>query len=336
MKKIILSLLIVTSMQSCSQKPETMINQNPNITANNIVDEIAKQVVHYPSEKIFKIKYSNDACYFEMYVNGVRVYKKSNRVLGNTAVEINHLLFFKSRKCTVTYKMYPMFETKEYPKILNTFVDETDLELILKSYDLKNEEADDIEYIKHKAPQKEEKVIPDYSRYKFAEAGKTYYEGSFDFDVAVPYELHPPFENAQDLRKLDPKQLEAKLLKKYKEVWNVYQNKEYDNIARLEYSALKDLYVSNYDSKEIINENISILFDKIYNRTTFQMQPIEKYKIEFFANGKMAALMQDTKDNRFRGNNALWAKVDYDGGLRPYFLNIHCYIPEGETEFKVY
>lgn len=32
------------SFTACSQTKETMINQNPSITADNIVDEIAKQV----------------------------------------------------------------------------------------------------------------------------------------------------------------------------------------------------------------------------------------------------------------------------------------------------
>ena len=45
MKKAVLTLFLLLSLQSCSQK--TMITQNPNITADNLVEEIAKQVKHY-------------------------------------------------------------------------------------------------------------------------------------------------------------------------------------------------------------------------------------------------------------------------------------------------
>ena len=66
------------------------------------------------------------------------------------------------------------------------------------------------------------------------------------------------------------------------------------------------------------------------------MQPLKKYKMEYFAGGKLAALMLDTNDNQLRGNTALWAKVNYDHGTRAIFLNRYFYIPAGETEFKVY
>ncbi|MDQ0595524.1 hypothetical protein QFZ37_003893 [Chryseobacterium ginsenosidimutans] len=169
-----------------------------------------------------------------------------------------------------------------------------------------------------------------------SEQEKTFYEGRFEVNIDVPYNSEPPFENAIDLRKMNNNELETKLLKKYKEVWNIYQNKQYDNIAKLEYNSLKDLYVSTYESKEVIDKNINILFTEIYKSSTFKMQPIEKYKLEFFADGKLAALMLDTEDNRLRGNTSLWATVNYDGGIRGIFLNRYFYIPQGETEFQAY
>jgi hypothetical protein len=135
---------------------------------------------------------------------------------------------------------------------------------------------------------------------------------------------------------MDKNELEVRLLKKYKEVWNIYQNKEYDNIAKLEYNSLKDLYVSTYESPEVIKKNINILFTEMYKSSTFKMQSIEKYKLEFFADGKLVALILDTEDNRLRGNTALWAKVDYDGGTRGIFLNRYFYIPQGKSEFMAY
>lgn len=335
MTKILYASVFLFSILSCSQKQKTMLNQNPDITADNIVEEIAKQVKHYPSEKIYNLGYSNDKCYFDMYVDGIKLNKAFNKALGNTAVEINNVIF-KSGKHTVSYKMYPLGKSKEYEEVFNTLVEGTTLEFDLTSYDKKNANAQDVEYTTHKAPQISQELSPGYFKDKFVGSGKTFYEGSFEINIDVPYTSHSAFEKAQDLRKVDKKELQEKLLKKYKEVWNIYQNKELDNIARLEYNTLHDLYVSTYDSKEVINKNISTMFNDIYKNSSFQMQPIEKYKLEFFADGKLVALMLETNDNQLRGNTALWAKVNYDGGTRGFFLNRYFYIPQGETEFKVY
>ena len=339
MKKAILTLFLLVSLQSCLQKKETMITQNPNITADNLVEEIAKQVKHYPSEKIYGIDYSNNNCYFDMFVDGIRAYRYPGRgVVGSTAIEINELLFH-SGKHTISYKMYPLYTLEEggVTTTQNTLVNNSYVALKVKSYDLKNEEADDILYAEYTTPNIAIKNAQgDTISYKFAGSGKTYYEGSFEVELDVPYQLQPPFATAQDLRKMDQKLLMTKLLAKYKEVWQIYKNRELDNIARLEFDNLKHYAISNYETKETIAEDWKVFYNVYKNNNTFEMQPLENYKLEFFADGKLVALMLDTKDNRFRGNTALWAKVDYEGGIRPLFLNRYFYIPQGETEFKVY
>ena len=338
MKKAILTLFLLLSLQSCLQKKETMITQNPNITADNLVEEITKQVKHYPSEKVYKIRYSNDNCYFDMFVDGIRAYRYPGRgVVGSTAIEINELLFH-SGKHTISYKMYPLYTLEEegVTTTQNTLVNNSYVALKVKSYDLKNEEADDILYAEYTTPNIATKNAQGDTIYKFAGSGKTYYEGSFEVELDVPYQLQPPFATAQDLRKMDQKLLMTRLLAKYKEVWQIYKNRELDNIARLEFDNLKHYAISNYETKETIAEDWEVFYNVFKNNNTLEMQPLENYKLEFFADGKLVALMLDTKDNRFRGNTALWAKVDYEGGIRPLFLNKYFYIPQGETEFKVY
>ena len=56
----------------------------------------------------------------------------------------------------------------------------TNFLLSLDSYDLKNEDASDIEYISYEVPKTEEKVTENYSKNKFIASGKTYYKGSFN------------------------------------------------------------------------------------------------------------------------------------------------------------
>ena len=339
MKKAILTLFLLLSLQSCLQKKETMITQNPNITADNLVEEITKQVKHYPSEKVYKIRYSNDNCYFDMFVDGIRAYRYPGRgVVGSTAIEINELLFH-SGKHTISYKMYPLYTLEEegVTTTQNTLVNNSYVALKVKSYDLKNEEADDILYAEYTTPNIAIKNAQgDSISYKFAGAGKTYYEGSFEVELEVPYQLQPPFATAQDLRKMDQKLLMTKLLAKYKEVWQIYKNRELDNIARLEFDNLKHYAISNYETKETIAEDWEVFYNVFKNNSTLEMQPIANYKLEFFADGKLVALMLDTKDNNLRGNTALWAKIEYEGDIHPLFFNSYFYIPQGETEFKVY
>ena len=309
--------------------------QNPNITEDNIVDEITKEIKHYSKEPVYLLEYESYYCHVEVFVNNIPVFKQFSKPLTSSAFDISQA-FLKNGKQKVTYKMYPVGKIEGQNEDFSTLKDISYLKFTLITDD-KNASSGSMgnNIMEYKTPSTEVKISEGYSEQKFVGAGKTYYEGSFDINVDVPYNLNPPFENAQDLRKLDKKELESKLLKKYKEVWEIYQNKELDNIAKIEYNSFKDLFVAGYDSKEIIEENMKVFYDA-YKSSSFEMQPIEKYKLEFFADGKMVALMLDTADNRFRGNTALWAKVDYDGGMRPLFLNRYFYIPQGETEFKVY
>ena len=73
MKKAVLILFLLLSLQSCSQK--TMITQNPTITANNLVEEIAKQVSHYNYEPIYQVDFEFGHCYIELYINDILSYK---------------------------------------------------------------------------------------------------------------------------------------------------------------------------------------------------------------------------------------------------------------------
>ena len=334
MRKIILSIIIVTSLVACSQKNETMISQNPTITAGNIAEEIAKYVKHYPSEKIYAISYTNNKCYFDLYVNDIKVNRNFNGPRGNSAAEINNVIFENGTQ-KVTYKMYPIGETEVYDEIYKTLTDDSYLEFELNSYDLKKEGEDDEVYMSYKTPTTEIKISEKYSEEKFIATGKDFYEGNFTINVEVPYKLNQPFENAQDLRKRDRKELETKLLKKYREVKEIYQNKEYDNIAKLAFDNLKSTFISSYVSKKEIEDSWEKLI-KLYGDSEIEMLPLENYKLEFFAEGKLVALMTISQEEKKRGRNALCGKLISGKGSSIFEIKHYFYIKEGETEFKVY
>ncbi|WP_444666997.1 hypothetical protein [Flavobacterium columnare] len=331
MKKIISITILISLLINC-KKQEQKIMQNEKVTSNNIVQLITKNIKYYPQEKVYKLGYIANYSFFELYINDIPLDNSYSNFSSSSAFEINTRVF-KSSKYKVLYKMFPVGRVND--EIFDKLRDNSYLDFTLKSYDLKNENASDIIYSHYKTPMNKVQISEKYSEEKFVGAGKTYYEGSFDIEVQVPYEIHPAFEKAKDLRKIDKKELEAKLLSAYQKVWNIYQNKEYDNIAKISFDSMKDELVSKYASKEEVAEYWNYLLTA-YKSDTFQMQPIKDYKLEFFADGKLVALMQNTEDYRYRGNTALWARVNHDGGMRPLFCNRYFYIPEGESEFKVY
>jgi len=57
MKHWFLWVFVLLMFYSCSSPAP--VNQNPNITADNLVEEIAKQVKHYPSERIYVVEYNS-------------------------------------------------------------------------------------------------------------------------------------------------------------------------------------------------------------------------------------------------------------------------------------
>ena len=61
---IVLACVALLTFQSCSQP--TPVNQNPNITADNLVEEIAKQVKHYNYEPIYQVDFTLGHCYIEL------------------------------------------------------------------------------------------------------------------------------------------------------------------------------------------------------------------------------------------------------------------------------
>jgi hypothetical protein len=332
MKTNFLSLIVACFIISCADKKESKIMQNPKITAANIVAEIVKNIKHYPEEKVYSLGYSSSYCFFEVSVNDLPIFKEFKNPGGNSGFEINPCIF-KSGKQKVFYKMHPIGEFEE--EFFKTLRDNTYLKLDLVSYDLKNQDASDVTYSYYKTPSKTIKISEGYSEEQFIASGKDYYEGNFEIDVTVPYEMHPAFENGKDLRKMNKNELQTKLIDSYQKVWNIYNNKEYDNIARISYDTWKDEFSSKYDTEEFVTEFWTALLGS-YKSDTFEMQPIKDYKLEFFADGKLVALMSTNPDFRNRGNTVLWAKVKHEGALRPLYMNRYFYIPEGETEFKVY
>ena len=112
MKTKILSLILAYFVISCAdKKKESIIMQNPGITAENFVAEVIKNIKLYPEEKVYKLRYGNSYCFFEVSINDLPIYKEFKYMAGS-AFEINPFVF-KSGKQKVFYKMYPIGKFEE-------------------------------------------------------------------------------------------------------------------------------------------------------------------------------------------------------------------------------
>ncbi|WP_294960966.1 hypothetical protein [uncultured Flavobacterium sp.] len=320
--KILIVLLFINLVSSCQNKTQPIM-QNSEITEKNIVNKLASNIHHYDDEPMYQLLITNDWCSSEILVNDILAYKNFQEPLDGPTVDINNYIF-KNGAQKVTIRLYPVGKYKN--KDIDKFIAETGMSITVNEYNARTEK--DKEIVKYSAPRKNDQ------RDSFEAIGKTYYEASFIFNATIPYKVEG-FENARDLREWDAAILHKKLLQEYNKVKAIYQNKNYDNIARISYANLKNQVISKYQTREYINEVWEMLME-VYKLPTFEMQPIENYKMVFFADGKLVALMQDSKDSRVRGNSSLWAKFNRGEGIETLFCNRYFYIPKGETEFKIY
>lgn len=299
--KIFLSLLISICLLNCSQS-KNEIHQNQNITAANIVQEITKQIKHYPVENIYGFNHNGNKCYFEIFINDIPAFRNFTNDVPN-AFEINNLLNGNGTY-KVTYKLYPANNESDVSQPADKLVDDSDLKFALYSYDLKNKSADDVEHFKYEIPKLETKITKDYSTYKFEGSGKKYYENSFEIKVDIPYALKFPFENSTDLRKLDKEELQKKVLKEYQNIREIYLKKDADGIAKLTYDRLKDDLVADYANDAKVKAAWAQL-NEIIIKGDVDILPLEKYKMQFFANGRLVALITDGSDPEIRGVDVL-------------------------------
>ena len=128
---IVLACVALLTFQSCSQPAP--VNQNPNITADNLVEEITKQVKSYNYEPIYQVDFEFGHCYIELYINDILAYKNYGEGGGSSSFTINpYLLNFSNQ--TIKLRMYAREEFGE-------FLNNSAVKLGIGSYDNQNDKV---------------------------------------------------------------------------------------------------------------------------------------------------------------------------------------------------
>ena len=320
MKKAVLTLFLLLSLQSCSQK--TMITQNPNITANNLVEEIAKQVSHYNYEPIYEVYFEFGYCYIELYINDILAYKNYGEGGGSSSFTINpYLLNFSNQ--TIKLRMYAREEFGE-------FLNNSAVKLGIGSYDNQNEFA-----IEKRQSNLFIYQTPEDENGFFKYAGKEYFEQTVTFTLPeVPYKIEG-WKDSQDLRNFDKKLLEQKVLQAYQMIQKSFKERDLDGIAQFSFNGMKDLAIAQYFDEEEVQEGWEELI-AIAGADNLEFYPLENYELVFYGEGRLVGLKSKKKDKGFRGASALLCKFKREGKWVGAELDYLLHIPKGKTEFEIY
>ena len=319
MKHIIFILFVLIAFQSCSQP--TLVNQNPNITANNLVEVIAKQVKHYPSEPQYVMHYFNGVCNFEIYINDLKVVKSFNNESFKTSERINPFLLSKNNQLKII--LYPRDSVNK----LNL---QAGLDLKVNSYE--NTDRFSIE------KQQSNLFIyqtPEDENGFFKYAGKEYFEQTVAFTLPdVPYKIEG-WKDSQDLRNFDKKLLEQKVLQAYQMIQKSFKERDLDKIAQFSYNKMKDQAIAQYFDEEEVQEGWEELIS-IAGADNLEFFPLENYELVFYGEGRLVGLKSKKKDKGFRGASALLCKFKREGKWVGAELDYLLHIPKGKTEFEIY
>ena len=319
MKKAVLILFLLLSLQSCSQK--TMITQNPNITADNLVEEIAKQVKHYNYEPIYQVDFKFGHCYIELYINDILAYKNYGEG-GSSSFTINpYLLNFSNQ--TIKLRMYA---TEEFGEFLNNSA----VKLGIGSYDNQNKfsiEKQQSNLFIYQTPEDENGF--------FKYAGKEYFEQTVTFTLPeVPYKIEG-WKDSQDLRNFDKKLLEQKVLQAYQMIQKSFKERDLDKIAQFSYNKMKDQAIAQYFDEEEVQEGWEELIS-IAGADNLEFYPLKNYELVFYGEGRLVGLKSKKKDKGFQGASALLCKFKREGKWVEAELDYLLHIPKGKTEFEIY
>ena len=316
---IILACVVLLAFQSCSSP--TPLNQNPNITADNLVEEIVKQVKHYPSEPQYVMHYFNGVCNFEIYINDFKVVKSFNNESFKTSERINPFLLSKNNQLKII--LYPRDSVNK----LNL---QAGLDLKVNSYE--NTDRFSIE------KQQSNLFIyqtPEDENGFFKYAGKEYFEQTVAFTLPdVPYKIEG-WKDSQDLRNFDKKLLEQKVLQAYQMIQKSFKERDLDKIAQFSYNKMKDQAIAQYFDEEEVQEGWEELIS-IAGGDNLEFFPLENYELVFYGEGRLVGLKSKKKDKGFRGASALLCKFKREGKWVGAELDYLLHIPKGKTEFEIY
>ncbi|MFV0536865.1 MAG: hypothetical protein ACK5M3_05755 [Dysgonomonas sp.] len=327
MKKNIFILLITAFVISlfinCTnkEKKDNPMNNTSTITSVNLVHRVVDSVRHYPQEPIYYIFITNMLCNYEILVNDFLVERSFSKGVLATPVYIN-MGILKSGPQKLTYRLYPFEEV---------FRDETRMTIELGQQDRQIDS--DTTLLEHRSAYTVKMVGSDNDmrREVFIASGEKYYEHTITFDATVPYE-NKGWLDGQDLRKFDRDELYQAVLKYHQDYKKIYETKNADKLAQLNFRSILEFSQSEYkkerEIQEVWNEYLEMLnIDK-------EFPPMDNIKMSFYGDSRMVCLEHINEEPLYKNRSAFYFKYKKGGNIRGRFIRLYLYLPKGKKDLS--
>ncbi|KFF10097.1 hypothetical protein B0A62_20030 [Flavobacterium hydatis] len=302
MKKIITLFCLSISLLSCAQKEV----KKENIMSKENIQKIAtiyKEVKLYDYNPSYTLHINKAGGFsYEFLINDYPVDKKYESGTRTGSFPINPALL-KSGMQKVTIRMTPPVDKNfDMGKLIDP--DYSELEFRITKGDYKRDKAaQHVEVFK-------------YTMSKLKEA-LPYYEINLEFEAKLPYQLKG-WENSVDLSKEDSKDLKLEVEKFYKEMIKTYEGKDINTLAGNYYNRTLELQQAGFENKP---DDTQIIIDEwIKDLNDTRPFIFDQYKMKFYGNGKMVALV---KTDKYYLNFSSLMREDANGNYTCYGLILH-------------
>ncbi|WP_333889388.1 hypothetical protein [Sphingobacterium siyangense] len=309
--------------------------QNKITKSEKDIYAIGTEIKHFDKEPHYGASISTSNCSFEILINDVPVIKYKDNSGGSLSGSYFPLNWDITQKGPqkITLRLFPGFN-QNAKSMHSSLMRNSGVQIKIEKSFIGTDGSwgDEEEVTTYTTPQKivEGKEVSTFD-------GKNFFEDSFTFDAEVPYNINI-LDNAEVLftkNKDQLKALEKEVVAKYNEIRGIYLKGTKDDLANAVYEKEKRLAQQMYLSSETIKNN----WDKEYQFRTdedlefFDLKPIEKYKMTFYANGKLVCLEKINNEK-----SALWGgfkRKDKGVGTTTY-IQLYLYRQKDSKELHVY
>lgn len=309
--------------------------QNKNTKSEKDIYAIGNEIKHFTKEPHYGANIATSNCSFEILINDHPVIKYKDNSGGSLSGSYFPLNWDITQKGPqkITIRLSPGFN-QNTNSLHPTLMRNSGVQIsIVESFMNKDGSWGDEEEVKtYTTPQK---IVEGREVATFE--GKNSFEDSFTFEANVPYKIST-LANAEILFTTDKdklKALEKEVVAKYNGVRDIYLKGTKDDLANIQYDKEKRLAQQMYLSSEKIKNS----WDNDYQFRTddnlefFDLKPIEKYKMTFYANGKLVCLEKINNEK-----SALWGgfkRKDKDIPTTTY-IQLNLYRPKKGSELQAY
>lgn len=322
--KYTLFIFLTTILTACGQANKQQKDNLDNKDSMNKIQTAYQNVAFYEERINYQASIYSSACAFELYVNDIPVYKHVSGIGMSTTIPIN-INILEAGKQTFKVKVIPI--SKSENEIETKISNNGKLELNIVGVRYRDNGMDRIHEAKSwKLSQQDIDAVikKDDNDIEYANFEDT-------FEAKVPYQLKG-WKDSKNLKKMNKNKLEQNVINFYEEFASLMDDNNQEEIVNMilvkENEISQSLFFKENDSKEQWNQ-----YTETIENTTFKTEPLENYKLYYYANGKVVALERIDLYNY--GESALRGKLIEEGQQYTDNFPLLLHIPKGSDSLEI-